>query len=948
MDRGAAGSVLREIRTLYTLGTMGGRTDAELLERFLARGEGDAEDAFATLVARHGPMVLGVCRRMLPASHDAEDAFQATFLVLARRAASIVRRERLASWLYGVAVRIAKVARRRAMRERAAERRLMAMSQVNSEPPEDRDDLIPILDEELNRPPHYYRAALLACELEGKSRREAAEQFGIPEGTLSTHLARGRKMLRERLQRRGVTLGVGPIAGLARPSAEAAVLERLIGPTVRAALVDPSGAGATAVVSAAVSSLAERVLKMMFLARLTSIVAALMMTAAAGAFTAVALGWSTTAAEPPNGDPLPDGTVARPGTRSAEAGPPRNQTAATVPPRQDKPVPPEPAARATVIGRVVDPKGQPVSGARLVLFTERRWVRDGDAGTPRHVPTARSDADGRFRVEFPLIPADNLERLYLEVDAPGFGFDGIDLKTDGSREEATVTMAPERIVEGRLVDVHGQPAAGVAVRVRELTLQRRGYGPGLPGDVPSWPAPVTTGPDGRFRLHGTSERAIITLEIDDPRFAHQSLVLAAGEEGRARPRTMPLLPPQVIDVRVRRGDDGKPMAGAWVGVQAGQESTGARTDDQGHVRISAWPGASYKIVAYPGDGEPYIRCETGLDWPKGAVQQSVEVKLRRGVILRGKVVEEPSGKPVAGAGISYYQTHRNNPMYVQSYNRDATSGPDGTFTLHVPHGPGHLLVQGPGDDYLHVTTSHGEMGTGWGPNLHMYPDALAHLDLPREETTHPVELRLRRGVTVRGSVIGPDGSPIAEAFAMGRTYVPYSRYRRSFAPFSGGGPQLRVREGRFEIPGCDPDTPSTFHFLDVKHQLGATVEISGKSAAAGPVTVQLQKCGSARVRFKDPDGKPVAGRKADEFPGMMSLIITPGAEFDAKPTNADFEFQVNLDPSRHWNLQTGPDGRATFVSLIPGARYRYRGHEFTADANRTIDLPDVTVPREKK
>ena len=82
MDRGAAGSVLREIRTLYTLGTMGGRTDAELLERFLARGEGDAEDAFATLVARHGPMVLGVCRRMLPASHDAEDAFQATFLVL--------------------------------------------------------------------------------------------------------------------------------------------------------------------------------------------------------------------------------------------------------------------------------------------------------------------------------------------------------------------------------------------------------------------------------------------------------------------------------------------------------------------------------------------------------------------------------------------------------------------------------------------------------------------------------------------------------------------------------------------------------------------------------------------------------------------------------------------------------------------------------------------------
>src|SRR5580704_5488310 len=103
MDMRSARGVLREIRTLYTCGTLSGLTDSQLLDRFLARG-GDAEDAFAALVHRHGATVLGVCRRMLPASHDAKDAFQTTFLVLARRAASIVRRERLASWLYGVAV----------------------------------------------------------------------------------------------------------------------------------------------------------------------------------------------------------------------------------------------------------------------------------------------------------------------------------------------------------------------------------------------------------------------------------------------------------------------------------------------------------------------------------------------------------------------------------------------------------------------------------------------------------------------------------------------------------------------------------------------------------------------------------------------------------------------------------------------------------------------------
>ena len=282
MDSKTSRGILRDIHILYALGSMGGLTDCELLERFLARGDSDAEDAFAALVARHGPMVLGVCRRMLPASHDAEDAFQATFLVLARRAASIARRERVATWLYSVAVRTAQVARRRFARQRAAERRLMnETSKAEPKPTEDREDLLPILDEELNRLPHRFRVALVSCEIEGQSRREAARQLGIPEGTLSAHLARGRKLLRERLQRRGVSLGVGPLAGLAGPLVENAVPEQLIGPTVRAALLDSSAAGATAVVTTAVSSLAERVLKMMFLARLSLVVAALM-TAAAG------------------------------------------------------------------------------------------------------------------------------------------------------------------------------------------------------------------------------------------------------------------------------------------------------------------------------------------------------------------------------------------------------------------------------------------------------------------------------------------------------------------------------------------------------------------------------------------------------------------------------------------------------------------------------------------
>ena len=228
-------------------------------------------------------------------------------------------------------------------------------SEAKPEPAEDREDLLPILDEELNRLPHRYRVALVACEIEGKPRREAARQLGIPEGTLSTHLARGRKLLRERLQRRGVSLGVGPIAGLAGPLVENAVPEQLIGPTVRAALVDSSAAGATAIVTTAVSSLAERVLKMMFLARLSLVVAALT-TAAAGMATAVALGWTPTAAESPKadstrpvrwtrparlkdryGDPIPEGAVARLGSNPVPRRRPAGECHALFAGRPDPP-----------------------------------------------------------------------------------------------------------------------------------------------------------------------------------------------------------------------------------------------------------------------------------------------------------------------------------------------------------------------------------------------------------------------------------------------------------------------------------------------------------------------------------------------------------------------------------------------------------------------------------
>ena len=198
----------------------------------------------------------------------------------------------------------------------------------------------------------------------------------------------------------------------------------------------------------------------------------------------------------------------------------------------------------------------------------------------------------------------------------------------------------------------------------------------------------------------------------------------------------------------------------------------------------------------------------------------------------------------------------------------------------VPSGPGHLLVQGPSADYLHVATSNVEMGVGIRPSFHMYPDAHAVLDIKDGEATHPLELRLRRGVTVAGRVVAPDGQPVAEAFAFGRSYAPYGEGhvpadRRSTAT----PPQIEVKDGRFEIPGCDPEKPVTFYFLDLKDHLGGTAEISGQLAAKGPITVRLRPTASASILLKGPDGKVPDYCEARSQLAGLRLVITPGPDF---------------------------------------------------------------------
>ncbi len=267
MASGHIGSVLRRLRALLGADCAAGPTDGELLRRYVTARD---EAAFEALLRRHGPMVLGVCRRLLGTSQDVDDAFQATFLILIRKAPSIGDAERVANWLYGVAYRVAVRARAQAARQRARQRALADVAQPESTAGQVEEAVRVLLDEEVNRLPARYREAVVCCYLEGRTQEETARLLGWPKGTVATRLNRARELLRTRLTRRGLVLTGGTLAGLLTPgSSEGAVPPALVATTLRTAGQVVTGG----VVPAAAGALARGVLREFLVGRAKAVAA---------------------------------------------------------------------------------------------------------------------------------------------------------------------------------------------------------------------------------------------------------------------------------------------------------------------------------------------------------------------------------------------------------------------------------------------------------------------------------------------------------------------------------------------------------------------------------------------------------------------------------------------------------------------------------------------------
>ncbi len=694
-------SIVRQIESLFDGGSVAGLSDGELIERFNDHRETTGEEAFAALVARHGPMVLHVCRQLLNDEHHAEDAFQAVFLVLARKSGSIRDPDRLGNWLYGVAIRAARkarcqLARRRRNEEGHAMRHASWVGGVAIEPAEHpvvASEQAELLYTEIDRLPARFRQVIVLCYLEGLTIDEAARGLRCPAGTVRSRLARACEKLRRGLTRRGVTLTAAALTeALGDRSASASITSSVCQMTARSAMKFAAGHTAAAAISASAMNLAQEMLRSVVFNKLRLTVLALLLLGAIA-------GGAALVAE----------------ARGRQTGKPDLREAAA--PAED--LNPKPApGRMFVTGRVLDPHGKPVPRATTMVYADpKQPLRSNrpERMAPPVIGEAMSDASGRFQFDAARTSSSTHEQSTMIAIAPGFGAGWVDLNLDADRHTADITLRPEQVIQGRVFDLHGQPVQGVAVSVGAMgRLLRDPEGDpddfGLDGPeflrwkqethLPAWPRPALTDAQGRFIVRGAGQDLRAILTIDDPRFASQNINVDTDNTPNSKPVILAVQPARIIVGRVVAADTGIPIAHAIVATMAGS----VETDRDGRFRAKAESADRQVVQVLAPQGQPYLNVRTAeFAWPKGALEHRIDLTLPKGIVIRGRVTEEGSGKPIAGTMLGYLAGLPADPL--EPWFGNTWAGPDGSFQLAVSPKSTHLIALGPSEDYVLQVTS---------------------------------------------------------------------------------------------------------------------------------------------------------------------------------------------------------------------------------------------------
>jgi RNA polymerase sigma factor (sigma-70 family) len=704
----------RDLQTIFNAGTLAGLSDGQLLDRIASRRGVDREDnlqvesAFALLIERHGPMVLRVCQGALGDLHEADDAFQATFLVLLRQADSIRKRESVGPWLHGVARRVAAGARSAAARRRNHERRWFERRQ-EAMPPSGADprefDLSSTIHAELDRLPERYRAPIVLCDLEERSLDEAARQLGWPLGTVKSRLNRGRQQLRDRLVRRGVAPGIAGLvlsgSGLTHPAKAATLLSLALAETTMQMI---RSVGTVWGSSASVLDLARGVRRMMLMGQLKMAAVGLFIVG----FTAMGIGALASGSR----QDAPTKTV-NPTAKIANGN---NQKAATPAKKDGRGDGESHLETIDISGRATDSTGRPVAGATVYIIENNRR---GSKRKSLLMATATTGPDGRFvarGVELTVwkpdrspLPGAEEGRFQVAATAPGFGFtwheiasyrlgerphaaaarpaaDEADTFYQGEPIAVDLGFGPSASLHGKIVDDRGRPLAGVKVQVGVIDYTRMPEGGKMwscarvdPTDtiprerrafdgihaMPEELLFTRTGADGTYRIDGLPrETEFLTLVDPGPEYDPMEKTIATTTkavrniEGLGYDGVLDhsFVTAREVRLTARYSDTDLPARNATVRARSNREMLRAGsvgvTDDNGRTTLHLRPG-DYELAIEPPLGASYRPDRETLKIGQEEVAEVKDLKLEPATLVALEAIDAKTGAGIEGVRFQY-------------------------------------------------------------------------------------------------------------------------------------------------------------------------------------------------------------------------------------------------------------------------------------------------------